>query len=250
MLIKSIKTEKVTAGSSDLISILDRSITEFSERSILAITSKIVAICEGSVKATDSIDKNKLIAQQSDLYLPPSANRYNISLTITNGLLIPNAGIDESNSTDGYVLWPKDSEKTADNIWHYLRKRFNVKKCGVLITDSKTTPLRWGTTGVALAHSGFEALHDYRQQPDIFGHPMRVTQANLMDGLAAAAVLCMGEGNEQTPLATISDLDSITFQDRTSTKKERELLKIAVEDDLYGSILQAVEWQKGYKKLD
>jgi len=125
---------------------------------------------------------------------------------------MPSAGIDESNSNGFYILHPKDLQETANKIRIYLCKRFKLKNVGVLITDSKTTPLRWGTTGVALAHSGFLALNDYIDTPDIFGRKLKVTKVNISDGLAAAAVLVIGEGREQTPLAIISETASVKFQ--------------------------------------
>ena len=47
-----------------------------------------------------------------------------------------------------------------------------LKKVGVIITDSKTTPLRWGTSGVAISYSGFSPLKNYIGSPDIFGKEM------------------------------------------------------------------------------
>src|SRR5205823_3633039 len=111
-------------------------------------------------------------------------------------------------------------------------------------TDSKTTPLRWGVTGVALAHSGFEALNSYIGQPDLFGRPLHVTRVNVMDALAAAAVLVMGEGAEQTPLAWLDDLPFVRFQPRDPTPDEIAALAIGLDEDLYAPMLTAVPWQR------
>lgn len=67
---------------------------------------------------------------------------------------------------------------------------------GMIITDSKTTLLRCGVTGAVVAHSGFAALNDYRGKSDIFGRKFKMTQVNIVDGLAVAAVLQIGEGKE------------------------------------------------------
>jgi F420-0:gamma-glutamyl ligase len=48
----------------------------------------------------------------------------------------------------------------ANEVRAYLGERFSCRQVGVVIIDSKTTPLRWGVTGVAIAHSGFLALND------------------------------------------------------------------------------------------
>lgn len=39
-----------------------------------------------------------------------------------------------------------------------LQQKYKVKKLGVLITDSRTMPLRSGITGVALGYAGFAEL--------------------------------------------------------------------------------------------
>jgi len=72
-----------------------------------------------------------------------------------------------------------------------------------------------------------------------------MTQANIMDALAVAAVLTMGEGKEQTPIAVIQDVSFVKFQQRNPTKKELKDLRIAMQDDLYAPVLKSVGWRKG-----
>lgn len=245
MKIKAIRTHKITVRDKDLLKILDTYIKTFEDGSVLAVTSKIVSICEGSVKKINSLDKDDLITKEADYYLPRSASKYNVMLTIKNTLIIPSAGIDESNSQGYYVLWPKDAQRSANQIREYLCKRFKIRYAGVIITDSTTDPLRWGTRGVYIAHSGFAALNDFVGKPDIFGRKMEMTKVNVADGLAASTVLTMGESREQTPLALIEDVPFVKFQPRNPTIKELNFLKIPMNDDLYAPILKAVKWRKG-----
>jgi len=247
MKITPIKTNKILPAQSDIFSVLDKYLPELENGSILAITSKIVSICEGNIVKVEDAEKEKLVKQEADLYLPPTSSKYNYSLTVKNNILLPAAGIDESNSNGYYVLWPKDPQKSANEIRKYLIDKFGLNNIGVIITDSKTTPLRWGTTGVCIAHSGFKALNDYIGEPDIFGQPLQVTKANIIDALAASAVLVMGEGSEQTPMALIEDVPFVDFQENNPTKKELNELKIDIEDDLYAPILKSVKWQKGQR---
>jgi F420-0:gamma-glutamyl ligase len=116
---------------------------------------------------------------------------------------------------------------------------------GVIITDSKTTPLLWGVTGVAIAHAGFKALHDLIGQPDLFGRLLKMEKVNVAQGLATAAVLVMGEAAEQTPLATITDIPGIEWQDRIPTGEELAALRIELADDAYAPILEKAHWQTG-----
>ena len=154
MKIVPIRTDKIVSGWK-LYDILDRYVKRVPDRSILAVTSKIISICEGRIVRVDSIDKTKLIEQEADYFLSPKRSKYHTTLTITGNILIPSAGIDESNGNGYYILWPRNPQQTANEIRAYLYRKFRVKNAGVIITDSKTSPLRWGTTGTALAHSGF-----------------------------------------------------------------------------------------------
>lgn len=244
MKISAIRTEKIVPNGKVLFSVLDRHIKHFQEKSILAITSKIVSICEGRIAKIGDVDKKKLIKQEAEYFLPLEEDKYDITLTIKNNILIPNAGIDESNGNGYYVLWPSNPQKTANDVRKYLLDRFSLKNIGVIVTDSKTDPLRMGTTGICIAHSGFLALNNYIGQPDIFGWKLKVTKANIIDALAAAAVAVMGEGSEQTPLAIIEDIPFVKFQRRNPSKTELQGLKIDLEDDLYAPLLKGVKWEK------
>jgi dihydrofolate synthase / folylpolyglutamate synthase len=247
MIIKPYKTHKIKPNE-NLFAILDQYLPHLEEKSVVAIASKIVGICEGRVvKINNKLDKQKeeLVKQEADYYL--YEKRMDFFLTINHNTLVANAGIDESNSEKAFALWPKDPQKSVDVIREYLTKKHNIKSLGVILTDSKLSPLRWGVTGVALAHSGFQALNNYIGKKDIFGRPLKVEQSNMPDSLATAAVTVMGEGNEQQPLAVITDLPFVKFQTRNPNKKELESLKIKLEDDIYASLLTAVKWEKGKK---
>jgi dihydrofolate synthase / folylpolyglutamate synthase len=245
MNVQAIKTHKITIADQDLYAVLDTYVPPIEDNTILVITSKIVSICQGRVVNGSTIEKQDLVEQEADYFLPPSASKYRVWLTIKEHMLIPTAGIDESNGDGHYILWPRDPQQMANDIRGYLQRRFSHTHVGVIITDSKTTPLRWGVTGVALAHSGFLAINDYRGNPDLFGRPLRITQANIVDALATAAVLVMGEGSEQTPLALIRDVPFVQFQDRNPTAEELQGLHIELEDDLYAPLLTSVQWRRG-----
>src|SRR3989344_4020616 len=245
MKVKAVKTHKIKPGEDqDLYKVLDRYLPKLQEGSVVAITSKIVAICEGRFAKVGSIDKGKLIEQEAEYFLPPGENGF--YLTVKYNLIIPSSGIDESNGNGYYILWPKDPQKTANEVRNYLAKKFGLAKVGVVITDSKTNPLRWGVTGVSIPHSGFAPMNDYIGDKDIFGRELHYTKTNIMDALSTAAVLAMGEGKEQTPLAVISELPFVNFQQRNPTQKEmREVHITMMEDDLYRAILTGVKWRKG-----
>lgn len=212
----------------------------------MAVTSKIVAICEGRTIPIDEADKKDLVARESDYYLPSYLSKYDFNFTITHRTLIPSAGIDESNGDGHFILWPKDPGASANNIYRYLKKRFGLNNVGVIITDSTARPLHYGTEGVAIAFSGFNPSNDYRGTPDLFGRTLEVSVSNIADALASAAVVVMGEGTERTPLAVIEDIPFVKFQDHEPTKEELDKFFLNhYEDDLFEPFLKSMPWEKG-----
>ena len=241
------KTHKINPNE-NLFEIFDKYLPDLQEKNIVAIASKIVGLCEGRVvKINPQIpnQKDELVKKEAEYYLTREYNQYGFMLTINNNLLVGNAGIDESNANGYYSLWPKNPQESANEIREYLAKKFKLKYLGIILTDSHLSPLRWGVTGYAIAHSGFRALNSYIGKPDIFGRLMHAEQSNIPDSLSSTAVAVMGEGDEQQPLSVIADVPFVDFQDRNPTPKELDELKIKLEDDIYSSLLTAVRWKKG-----
>jgi F420-0:gamma-glutamyl ligase len=247
MIVTPIKTDRVVAGQGTLISFLDKFVETMPENSVLAITSKIVSLFENRVLPIDSIDKEELIKRESEYYLPGDFGKYGYHFSIVNKSLTSAGGIDESNSDDNYILWPRDPQATANDVRSYLSSRFGLNNVGVVITDSTCAPLRRGTLGSVVGHSGFLALRDYVGKPDLFGRPFEVSLSNVALGLAASAVLVMGEGTEQTPMVMLSDLNFVEFQDRNPSDEELKYAYIDRNEDLFAPFFDAVDWLKGEK---
>lgn len=238
------KTALVTARSHNLFELLDTALPVLPDGSIVAVAAKIVSLCEGRVAPLNDDHKDELIRQESQWYVPKSG-KYMLSFTMTRNLFIPTAGIDESNANGQYVLWPKDLQASANAIRNHLVQKHHTQRVGVILTDSTIRPMQWGTCGIAIASSGFRPLKDYRGQQDLFGRTMQFQTASIANGLAAAAVTLMGEGNEQTPIALLEDLPFVEFQKRNPTAQELVNLRIEREDDMYWPFLKNAEWQQG-----
>ena len=219
------------------------------ERSILAITSKAVSIEEGRCVLVASVkNKDALIKNEAEFYLPRSAVPGNyIMHTLKNNTLIPTAGVDQSNGRGHYILWPKRPYISARNYWTFFRRKYRVKNFGIIITDSRSIPLRRGVTGFALAYYGFSPLNDYRGKKDIFGDTLVFSQGNIADGLAAAATLAMGEGNERQPVALITDLPFVSFKHVSPRggKRRNDSFLVPLREDLYAPFLKRVNWKRG-----
>ena len=128
-----------------------------------------------------------------------------------------------------------------------MRKKHSVENLGIIITDSAPSPLRWGVTGRCIACCGFKPINNKIGEKDLFGNTLTKTQVNIADALATSAVLCMGESNEQTPIAIIEDLGFVNFVSHIPTEQELEEMNINIKDDLYEQILTSVKW-KTHKK--
>lgn len=120
-----------------------------------------------------------------------------------SGHVLANAGIDASNVADGAVLlWPEDADASARAI------RAELGGPAVVIADSMGRAWRIGTVGAAIGCAGLAVLDDRRGKgEDLFGRTLQATVIAIADGVAAAAVLAMGEGAEGTPAAIVRGFD-------------------------------------------
>lgn len=249
MLIRAIKTRILKPPHDDLFGAIRTSLRSVPERSVLAVTSKVVSIHQGRCLPIASVGaRDALIKKEADWYLPRSrvAGKHAV-LTLKRNVLIPTAGIDESNANGYCILWPKQIEKFAAALHRFVRRTYRVKKVGLLITDSHTVPLRRGVLGIALAYYGFAPLNDFRGKPDLFGRKLKMTTVNVADALAVAAVYAMGESKERTPLALITDIPSVKFIPGAYCPGNQDSrFSISRQEDLYGPLLNAIKWKKGH----
>jgi coenzyme F420-0:L-glutamate ligase len=220
MMAYALKTRVVRIGDNlaDMIleALNERGLT-LEDNDIIAITSKVIAIAEGQVVKLDQVkpsEKAKRLAQKyrlqpelAELVLLEADKIYGgvekAILTLKNGVLIANAGIDNKNAPTGHaVLWPRNPVKSCEEI----RKEIYQKtgKCvAVLIVDSGLIPLRIGTVGLALAVAGFTPTVDYRGENDLFDRQIAVTRHAVADDLACTSHLLMGEAKGKTPVVLI-----------------------------------------------
>lgn len=225
MVVKPVKTSVFNAGDS-LEDFIVRFIPAVSEGNIIVVTSKIVAVSQRRIVPGGAAQKASWIKKESEKYLKTKW----CYLTLKDGQWCANAGIDESNSQGGgLILLPKNPYRDAMALRKKLQKFYRVKKLGVIITDSRIFPLRQGVTGVAIGYAGFQGIRNYIGSKDLFGRRIKMTKTNVADSLATAAVLEMGEGDEQIPLAVITGIAQIVFTERVRKKE----LQMDPKNDLY-----------------
>lgn len=145
------------------------------------------------------------------------------------GLIMANAGVDQSNVADPNgpplaLLLPQNPDASAAGIRDALRRRFG-RSVGVVINDSFGRPWRVGTVGVAIGCAGLPAVVDRRGDRDLFGRVLESTVVGYADEIAAAASLLMGQAEESRPVILIRGLK----QDRPHQSAEA-LLRTRAED--------------------
>jgi len=255
MIVTPIKTE-ILHINDEFFAFLDKFVPKDLENKVLVVTSKVLALSEGSVvKPSGKFEKpsdevHEIAKKLVDFYTEPNLSKYNIMLTIIHNTLLMNGGIDSSNAQQHFVLLPKDPYKWATDIWNYLRKKNDLKNFGVIVTDSKAFPLKWGSVGTALAFCGFKALHSRVGQEDLFGRKLEMTYVGVAEGIAIAAVLEMGEAAEAQPLCLVENISQIEFVDHPVTQEEIDALNIDIEDDAYAPILLKADWKQFKKDVE
>ena len=95
-----------------------------------------------------------------------------------------------------------------------------MKNLGVVLSDSRVTPTRLGTVGVAVSHSGIRPTIDMRGKSDLCGNSLKVTLRATADQLATAAQLVMGEANEAKPVVLIRGFHEAFEQPRNEFEEK------------------------------
>jgi coenzyme F420-0:L-glutamate ligase/coenzyme F420-1:gamma-L-glutamate ligase len=184
---------------------------------IIAIASKVVSLSEGSVVSLAKV-KPTILARKlgrrfelspefAQVVLDESDAVYGgvpgVLLTLKNGDAVANSGVDRKNAPGESVIpWPVNPQRSAEKIRRTINQTLG-KKVGVVIVDSRVTPLRLGTIGVAIACSGFQPVRDARGMRDLYGRKVLITLQSLADGIAGAAQMLMGETREAVPFVLV-----------------------------------------------
>ena len=239
MEIKAFETAIVTPPQDDLLSKIKSSALSLDEHDVVAISSKVVSIWQGRCVLKSENSKDDITRHEAELFLERSETPGNAVIhTITNGVLIPGAGIDPFG--DYYVLWPENPMEVAQKLLEWFKQAYKIKNLYLVMTDSRSHPLRQGVTGFAIAWAGFEPLHDGRNRKDLLDGDSGGSQVNLPDSIASAAVLAMGEANEQTPLVRLREVPYV----QDAQKKNSEPFNIEIDRDIFAPFLRNQNWKK------
>src|SRR3989338_8485412 len=245
MIVIPIKTRVLLPPRDNLGEVLDSSLPRLRERDVVVVTSKIVSIGEGGGGPAGRLaEKKRLIEREAD-YLARFKEGRRSLFSIKGHTVVGSAGIDDSNSNGYWTLWPKDPFASAKEIWSRLRRKHDLARLGVVITDSVSPPMRLGCIGIAIGFFGIHPTERHIGKPDIFGRKFKFSRSNLVDGIAAAAALTMGATDEQTPLSIVRGVPAFRF---ASYDTRAELL-IPPKQDIYYPVLKKIYAQKPKAKV-
>ena len=217
MNIEPVKTTLIKPGES-IFDVFAKHVKKLDEGCVIVISSKIAALEQKRI--IDAEDFKKVLKKEAQ-YISKRETCPGIYLTLADGILIPNAGIDFSNIKKGKaILWPKNPQKFAKKFHEKARRHYKIKRLGVLIVDSRCQMLRMGTLAVTLACAGIEPVKDERNKKDLFGNKLKVTRVAVADSLACAAHVVMGESKEKTPFVIIKNAP-VKFTNKKSRLKIR-----------------------------
>jgi coenzyme F420-0:L-glutamate ligase/coenzyme F420-1:gamma-L-glutamate ligase len=151
------------------------------------------------------------------------------------GLVCINAGIDKSNvkGRDEFALLPENPDKSAEECRGRIRQ-LTGKEVAVVMCDTYSRPFRRGQVNFAIGVAGINAFRDYRGKRDLFQRILKVKNVAVVDEIAAAAELLMGQGDEARPVAILRGLD------KSIVLREKGLIEdvfISRKEDLFRNVL-------------
>ncbi len=151
------------------------------------------------------------------------------------GLICINAGIDKSNieGRTSFALLPKNPNASAEK-YRLAIKKLTGKSVAVIVCDTYSRPFRRGQVNFAIGVAGLRLFRDYRGKRDLFGQILRVKNVAVVDEIAAAAELLMGQAREATPVVILRGLDGMVA---LCEKCDFEEMYIGEEDDLFKGVL-------------
>ncbi|MEK9156375.1 MAG: coenzyme F420-0:L-glutamate ligase [Patescibacteria group bacterium] len=201
---------------------------------ILVVAQKIVSKAEGAVINLKDVVPSEMAlelagqtgrdARLCQVYIDESAEILRVKgrMVITRhrlGFECSGSGVDRSNiaphSDETVVLLPKDPDQSARIIRETI-KIANGKSIAVIISDSFGRNDRDGSIGTAIGIAGIAPL-ELREQRDLFGNPAN-SRIALVDELAAAASIIMGQADESFPVVLIRGA-RFTTEENASIKK-------------------------------
>ncbi len=175
----------------------------------------------------------ELVLQESNRVL--KASNEILLVEDKRGLICINAGIDKSNvkGRGNFALLPENPDRSAEKCRIEIR-RLTGKDVAVIVCDTYSRPFRRGQVNFAIGVSGMKPFRDYRGKKDLFGLVLLVKNVAVIDEIAAAAELLMGQAKEARPVVIFRGLNGL---EESCNKCSVGDLLISEEEDLFKGAL-------------
>ncbi|MEM1575302.1 MAG: coenzyme F420-0:L-glutamate ligase [Nitrososphaerota archaeon] len=213
IIIENIKKEGLCIEEGDIIVISQKIISKAEGR---IINLKKIKPSEKAIKIAEITNKDprlvEIILKESRKIIKACPGH--LIVKTKQGIVCANAGVDRSNvagKEDIVTLLPKNPDYSANKIRKKIEKIYG-KKIGVVISDTYGRPLRNGHINMAIGLSGIKPFKDYRGKKDIFGYELKIKNIAIVDEIASAAELIMGQAKERIPVVIIKGLDKKLLQ--------------------------------------
>jgi len=146
-----------------------------------------------------------------------------------------NAGIDKSNvkGKGNFALLPEKPDASAKKCRLEIKK-LTGKNVAVVVCDTYSRPFRRGQVNFSIGIAGIRPFKDYRGKQDLFGQILKVKNIAIVDEIAAAAELLMGQAKEAIPVVIFKGLKDVP---QFSEKCSIDELCISREEDLFKNTL-------------
>ncbi len=203
----------------DIAEIILERMPDLEERDIIVIAQKIISKAEGRicdlrnvVPSSDALELAQktgrdaklcqVIIDESEKILEVKGKV--IVTQLRNGMVCTSAGVDKSNldsdSGNKIVLLPEDADRSARIIREKIESVLG-KHISVIISDSLGHPSRQGAVGQAIGFSGISGVSKMKGE-DFYGNASG-SVVNVVDQVASAASILMGQANEGQPIIVV-----------------------------------------------
>ena len=216
---------------------------ELQDMDIVIVASTVVAKAEGEIFRLEDITPGKTALEiaarngRDARFIQAVVSRSRevlvekpfMLVTTLAGHTCVNAGVDESNIEEGFLLYPPENpDASASRLGQELEK-LSGKMISVIVTDTNGRAFKIGQTGAAIGIYKIKPVKRWIGEKDLFGKVLEITEEAVADELAGTANLLMGEGAGGVPVVVIRGLDHYC-KENTSIKEiyrpeEQDIIK-------------------------
>lgn len=202
--------------------ILDR-MPDLEEKDVIVIAQKIISKAEGRIRdlrdveagaeALDLAQRTGRDARLCQVIIDEAAEVLEVKgkvivTKLRNGMVCTSSGVDKSNldSDEGnkIVLLPIDADESARIIREKVEAILG-KQIAVIVSDSLGHPSRQGAVGQAIGFSGISGVSKMKGE-DFYGNASGAI-VNVVDQIASAASILMGQSNEGQPIIVVRGME-------------------------------------------